>query len=156
MDHRCTRAAVALASALLAAPTQAELDIDSVRIRAVSMTTGVPEYLLVSLRRREGGPRGNEMGYETKNRLHVSSIACLPAGSEQYAKAALAIQRTLWLYAFQNEWHFKQWSMMFAKYYHAGDDKTNVEYARVLRQIILQEVKRQGERGYYNPYAEAP
>lgn len=130
--------------------------MEAVRIRAVAKTTGVPEFLLVSLRRRENGPKGNEMGYETQNRKYVTGFACLPEGSEQYARAALAIQKSLWLYAFQSEWHFKQWSLLFAKYYHAGTDKVNAEYAAVFRKIILQELQRQEDRGEYNPWTSRP
>jgi len=126
---------------------QNRLDEEAVRIRTCVLFFAVDEPAIRAGLRLENGPPGKEFGYETKNNLAVFGIACLPAGSGQFAQFSQAWIRAIQAFVLRDEYTRRNFFRYFSWYYHRGGpgrndeekDRNNADYAKQLHQIWREE-----------------
>jgi len=120
-------------------PAYSALDQQEVRYRAVKLYYGLTdggEAWVRALCWHEQGRDGKRCGHENAVRdRQVYANPCLPEGGSDEAKATRAFLRALQLYVFSDEWHVREFSKFFARFYHAGNAKRNRAYH--LRQIEI-------------------
>ena len=124
----------------LAGPTASGPDrlcIDKVKIKAVVKLyamSGRGEALLRALARFENGNPGNECGHDN-NRTNQEpyGTACLPAGSEGYARGAVAINKAMQQWILSDGYRRKELLKFFANWYHSSiDPDRNDAYRKTL------------------------
>jgi hypothetical protein len=153
-----------LSSSLAAAPqpivSEFVVSTDEVRLRAVVLLLGVDEALVRAGKRQENGRPGYEYGARDGCLQAVFANPCLPEGSIQYAKYAMAHIVAMQQFILRNPFMRREYLRYFAKFYHSsGNEQTDLQYAATLQSLWYEERNSLTARkayGGYSPLLYAP
>jgi len=132
---------------------------DEVKMRAVVLMFGVDEALIKAGKRLENGGPGYEFGAKADCMLSVYGNPCLPEGSLNYAKYAMAHIVAMQRFILRDPYLRREYFKYFAVFYHAGSEVENNEYRRTLQACWLEERSILTSRkayGGYSPLLYAP